>query len=387
MYTKLSDLYIYKSNLFLFLIPMFIILGVSEKYYPGIIQIQKSLVIIICFITILKSGIDISYINNFIAFTFISFLCYFSKDQVYGNYSSIEFIKAYLGFSIFYIFLITNFNSWLDSLLTSFVLLPFILLPISYVFSLLIGFSLFNEDGDRFGAGLLSAHFAFLMYFVLVLVIYDSLKKDDFKIFLYFGVLFLLLLSGSRGPFLAALFPSLLLLKFVNYKKIFRKLIVLLIPVFVVLFYFINMFLDRSSEITFESDGDSINLSGREYAWEYFLNQVNGVSLFGGGLGSITNITEGVTEYNLYVFTVPHNEFIRFYMELGLIGGVAFFINIIFILKTTIRFSSSITKKFYFLFLLGFFLLTLFDNSLSTLQSFLPLALLLKYIKKNEINK
>ena len=71
-------------------------------------------------------------------------------------------------------------------------------------------------------------------------------------------------------------------------------------------------------------------------------------------------------------------------MELGIIGCSLFFLNIILIMSKTYRISSSTTRKFLVTSFIGMFILTLFDNSLSTLQSSVPFALLLKYIHFNE---
>ena len=240
-----------------------------------------------------------------------------------------------------------------------------------------------TSGGNRYGAGISSAHFAFLTYFVILFLVYESLLKKRVYLFFIAVTLMMMLLSGSRGPLLAALLPIALLLPFLKLRDIQRKIILTSPLIIVVGSKLILSMVERSKMTTFDSDG-GLNLSGREYAWSYFLEKIEGLNLFGGKLGSITKVTEGVKEYNLYVFTVPHNEFIRFYMELGIIGCSLFFLNIIFIMSKTYRISSSTTRKFLVTSFIGMFILTLFDNSLSTLQSSVPFALLLKYIHFNE---
>uniref|UniRef100_UPI00404B5DC9 O-antigen ligase family protein n=2 Tax=Pseudomonadati TaxID=3379134 RepID=UPI00404B5DC9 len=347
---------------------------------PGI---QKAFVLIVSLIFILYKGIDRVFFPNLTVFLFVALFCYVLKDQVYSDYKAITFIKAFLGLLPFYIILIIRFNQNVYSILTSLVFLPFLIILLSFVFSYIIGFPLINETQGRYGAGLNSAHLAFLMYFVIVLLIYESIISKSIKLEFILISLFVLLLTGSRGPLIAVFLPMILLFYIPKTQFLIKRSLLYFLPIIMVLIYFISKIIDRSNQITINNDA-GFNLSGREIAWEFFLSQVDGISLFGGGLGSIVNLTKDVTEFNLFYFPVPHNEFIRFYMEIGLFGVVIFFINFIIILYKVYSVSSDITKRFLFMFYLGFIMLTFFDNTFSTLQSVIPLALILKYIHYNE---
>ncbi|WP_367990328.1 O-antigen ligase family protein [Vibrio sp. NTOU-M3] len=373
----------YKINILLSLIFLFITLGLSSKSIPNILVVQKVTLLGGSLFLIAILGLDRKFFSNFFLFTVVSFLCFLLADQHYLHLSFITFIKAYMGMVAFYTVLMIDFGKYIRSVSTSLVILPFLMVPMSLLMSKVMGFSPFSDEGTRFGAGIASAHFAFLMYYVIVLLVYHSIKENRFNIYLYGACLLMMLISGSRGPLLAALFPSLLLLRFLKLPSIKQK-ILLLSPILAFIIYKFIIFLIARTELETFDSGGGVNLSGREYAWEYFLSKVNGINLFGGGLGSITSITKGVLEYNLYVFVVPHNEFIRFYMELGLIGCTIFFINIAMIFKVVYKSVERRLRSFILLTFLGILLLTVFDNTFSTLQSFIPMAIIIKYILTNE---
>ncbi len=379
---NINSLIKYRTNVFFSIIILFLILGISARYTHGAHNIQKILALIIPIFMVIKFGLESGYIKHFIIYLTTVFLCYIFSDQNYVDISPLTFLRAVLGFGILYVIMLVKNGTYLRSLTTGLVLLPLFMVLISSTCHFLFNISV-TSGGNRYGAGISSAHFAFLTYFVILFLAYESLLKKRIYLFFIAVTLIMMLLSGSRGPLLAALLPIALLLPFLKLRDIQRKIILTSPLIIIVGSKLILSMVERSKMTTFDSDG-GLNLSGREYAWSYFLEKIEGLNLFGGKLGSITKVTEGVKEYNLYVFTVPHNEFIRFYMELGIIGCLLFFLNIILIMSKTYRISSSTTRKFLVTSFIGMFILTLFDNSLSTLQSSVPFALLLKYIHFNE---
>ncbi|MGF1753166.1 O-antigen ligase family protein [Vibrio makurazakiensis] len=382
--SSIKELKQYKVNVIIGVVFLFFVLGISSRYIPNAHLVQKSVLLFTCIALIINLGFDNKYRANFFVYIGISVFCYLLSDQNYGSVKLSVFIKALVGFSLLYVILMVDFGPRIRSLSTAFVLLPIFMVIFSLMANLVFNVPISSSNG-RFGAGLSSAHFAFLMYFVVVFLVYESYSSNRLNLFLLSFSFILLLLSGSRGPLIAALIPMVLLLKFVRYKSIATKLIIMSPLAMLVIAKFVMSIIERTKLSTFEGGG-GINLSGREFAWEYFLNQIQGSNFFGGTLGAITQITEGVKEFNLYLFTVPHNEFIRFYIELGIVGVVVFFTNIFSVYLKTYKLSSYRTRRFLRYMFFGFFILTVFDNSLSTLQSFVPLALLLKYINFRESN-
>ncbi len=379
---NLKDLSKYKVNIGLALSVLFICLGISSRVVPSAYLIQKIITLAACIALIALLGPDKRFAKNLYFYLITAFGCYFLADQYYVGLSFPNFLKAVIGGGLFFLILVVDFKSYIKSISTAYLILPFLMVPISFVLSKVLGFNT-NIGDDRFGAGIASAHYAFLGYFAVILACYHSLNRDRFSFLLYGGCLVLLLASGSRGPLIAALVPSLLLVKFLKRPAVRQKLWFLLPIIVVVLVKFISMMIARTEMETFNAEG-SINLSGRDVAWEYFLKQVHGLNLFGAGLGSTSDITKGVKDFNLYLFVAPHNEFIRFFMELGYIGATLFFLNVFLIFRFVYKNSTKQTKKFLVLAFIGFMVITIFDNTFSTIQSYLPLALILKFILTTE---
>ena len=378
---NVKDFRKYKVNIGIALLMLFLCMGFSSRLIPSAFLVQKIIVLGSCVALLGLLGPDRRFVKNFYFYIVIVFTCYLLSDQYYVGLSFSDFIKAVIGGSLFFLILTVDFKNYIKSVSTAYILLPMVMVPISLVLSKLLGFGLGHPG--RFGGGIASAHYAFLTYYAVVLACYHCLNKDRFSFLLYGGCLLLLLLSGSRGPLIAALLPSLMLVKFLK-RPAFRQKLWFFMPIIVlVLIKFVSAMIARTEMETFNAEG-SFNLSGRDVAWEYFLAQVHGLNLFGGGLGSTTDITKGVEEFNLYLFVAPHNEFIRVFLELGYIGCTLFFLNIWIIFRLVFKNSTKETRWFLFLAFLGFMVVTIFDNTFSTIQSYVPLALLLKFILTTE---
>ncbi len=378
---NVKDFKKYKVNICLALVVLFLALGISSRMIPNAYLIQKAIVLSVSVALIALLGPDKRFVKNFYFYLITVFGCYVLKDQSYIGANFSEFIMSVLGGALFFLILMVDYRNYIKSIETASIILPFIMIPISFSIGKVLGFGI--GGGGRFGAGIASAHYAFLTYYTVVLACYYTLHRDRFSFVLYGGCLLLLLLSGSRGPLIAALIPSLTLIKFFKRPAVRQKLWFLLPIIIAVIAKFVASMIARTEMETFNAEG-SINLSGRDVAWTYFLEQVHGLNLFGGGLGSTSHITEGVREMNLYLFVAPHNEFIRVFMELGWIGCILFFLNIFLIFKYVFKKSTKQTQVFLFLAFLGFLIITGFDNTFSTIQSYLPLALLLKFILTTE---
>ncbi|WP_456295183.1 O-antigen ligase family protein [Vibrio sp. AK197] len=371
----------YKINIGLALLILFLCLGYSSRVIPMAFLIQKAIALGSCILLLAFLGPDKRFFKFLIFYVTIVVVCYLLRDQYYVGINTTTFIKAVLGVGLFYLVMSVNFGNYIYSVSTAYVLLPIIMVPISFVFAQVFGFTNF-QDG-RYGAGLASAHYAFLSYFAVLFMCYYSLDQKRFSLMLYGLCVLLLLLSGSRGPLIAVFIPSLLLVRFIKRPSVRQKILLLSPIILFVLVKFLMSMIARTEMETFNTEG-SFNLSGRDVAWEYFLAKVHGLNLFGGGLGSTPEITKGVREFNLYLFVAPHNEFIKFFMELGIIGCTLFFINIFLMFKIVFSQSRKEMRSFFILAFLGFMIITIFDNTFSTVQAYIPLALFLKYAVHNE---
>ncbi len=109
------------------------------------------------------------------------------------------------------------------------------------------------------------------------------------------------------------------------------------------------------------------------------LNKKRGAEIFGQGLGASLVANDG----SIYSgFIVPHNEYIRFYFDNGIVGLILMFGSLMFVL---INFGVRLPKKvriYYFSFILGFYIVFVcrqypFHNSIYS--SFLFLSVCCKF--------
>jgi teichuronic acid biosynthesis protein TuaE len=227
-----------------------------------------------------------------------------------------------------------------------------------------------------------------ICYYSLAFLTYDSIKYKKIRFYTISSVILILLASGTRGPliasfvFLVILFPFLYKKSFLKYARYF------IIPFVVIAVFFINNIIQRS-EVHNSVVDESYNFSGRSVAWEYFINAAPDFNLFGAGLGAVTRVTTYVNEFNLNAFITPHNEYIRFWFDLGWVGSICLFFILAFIVLSIFSYVDKKYKIFCFLFLVSFLIYSFVDNTLSTYQSTVMLAVLFKvmYFDSNRFSK
>jgi len=76
-------------------------------------------------------------------------------------------------------------------------------------------------------------------------------------------------------------------------------------------------------------------------------------------------------------FVVPHNEYIRFYYDGGLLGAACLFIALAVTFGMVYRKVETAVRSYYAMFLLGFIIYTFTDNTLSTVQFIVPFCVYL----------
>jgi teichuronic acid biosynthesis protein TuaE len=226
------------------------------------------------------------------------------------------------------------------------------------------------------------AHLAFLG-FIAFLVSFVELKRNPQKMTFHYTMLainfLILLLTGTRGPLVAAA-PMMLLYVFDLIKQYTKGKIVLIIPLFgfvTVLSAAIYLQLDNFMKRSFGRQTDTvIDTSGRAEAWAFFLDGVKDSSWMGRGLGSVLVANDG----SIYSgFVVPHNEYIRFYYDTGWIGASCLFLalGITFsLLYKRLPTGSGVTGCFA-MFIAGFMIYSFTDNTLSTVQFIVPFCVYL----------
>jgi len=230
----------------------------------------------------------------------------------------------------------------------------------------------------RLLGGLTPAHLGFLAFYGVVAC---SIRIADYNrgVILLAANLLICLLTFSRVASTLSVVTVLLLIfiysKRKSVKALNRVLATLVsVPAIVVLSVLVAIaLLDR----TVDSDG-LIDTSGRLVAWEYFVDAGLRRPWFGYGSGASLTLTEDTASY---FFSVPHNEFIHYFYDVGLLGASAIFSSLIYLFWRTIASAKVASKPILKLLAVQIFVYCLTDNVMSTIQSTLPLALIFWYFQ------
>lgn len=227
------------------------------------------------------------------------------------------------------------------------------------------------------------AHLAFLAFIGFIVCLIEIKRSPHRLISSYIMMsvnLLILLLTGTRGPLIAAL--AIILVFVYDLCKQFLKgkttLFLPLVGFIVILISSVYLQMDNIKKRSFERETESVvDLSGRSEAWTFFIDGVKDSPWFGRGLGSVLVGNDG----SLYEgFVVPHNEYIRFYFDGGIVGVTLVFASLLFVFAALFRRITPGIKSLYFAFILGVLIYSISDNTLSTVQFILPFCVYLNAI-------
>jgi len=112
--------------------------------------------------------------------------------------------------------------------------------------------------------------------------------------------------------------------------------------------------------------------SGRSEAWKEFYAIAKQSPLFGHGLGS-----GPITKIHQQGFLAQHNEYLRFYLENGYVGGILILLSIIIVVTRAVRLAPRRIRIDLTLAVLAIAVLSATDNTLTSVNLTLPLGLLL----------
>lgn len=227
------------------------------------------------------------------------------------------------------------------------------------------------------------AHLAFLAFIGFSVSVIEVKRNPQRMIFYYvmMAVNFLImLLTGTRGAIIAAL-AIVLVFAFDLIKQFLKGKTALFLPLvgfIAILVVSVYLQVDNIKKRSFERETESvIDLSGRSEAWTFFMDGVKDSPWFGRGLGAVLVGNDG----SLYEgFVVPHNEYIRFYFDGGIVGVTLVFAALLFVFITLYRRLTPGIKLFYVAFILGTLIYSISDNTLSTVQFILPFCVYLNAI-------
>lgn len=218
----------------------------------------------------------------------------------------------------------------------------------------------------------ISAHLAMMCVLAIYLLCRRLLLEYQPKLYLALLVnLAILLATGTRGAIIAVVLPLLVFLfqkLFSKGKKGFYLYVFVLLGIMTALGGFANVML-RNSEPAGASAG-GVNLSGRDVAWAFFYDKFLTSPLWGLGLGSVTQLSQGIEEDNLQSFVVPHNEYLRFLVDVGVTGASVFFVALLFRHFAVAKRAKRGERIWVCSCILSFLTYSFFDNTISTMLFF-----------------
>jgi teichuronic acid biosynthesis protein TuaE len=116
----------------------------------------------------------------------------------------------------------------------------------------------------------------------------------------------------------------------------------------------------------------SDSTSGRSEAWQEYWDIAQESPLFGHGLGS-----GPITKIQQQGFTAQHNEFLRFFLEGGYVGGGLVLFTIVVAVALAIRAAPQRIRLDLVSAMLGFVILSITDNTLTAIMMTVPIGLTL----------
>lgn len=343
-----------------------------------ILSLYKLAILALLVPCILVYGISLKFVYPVLAMCALLIITFFFSDWLPTLTASVA-VKSFIGLSLPFFFLLINWSrETAEKQMRIICLLPAVSVLAGLILQLLHVHSLLDIEftgAIRLQGANIPPHLAMLA-FLGTAIPFVELKRSGAKPKFLYSVLVvnfgILIATGTRGPILALIFIALLyfgdMLR--EYMKGKAKLIIpiglsVLVIVCAALLQWNNL-----KKRSFERSTDTgIDLSGRGEAWTYFLGKVEGHDLAGRGLGAVTVANDG----SLFAgFVVPHNEYIRFYVDTGLIGCGLLFLSLFVVFRKIYKVLPKAVKPYYLGLLLAFLIYSFSDNTLSTVQFVIP---------------
>lgn len=347
---------------------------------PGAGLVQKAFLLITALGLIFIFGAKKTGLTPLISFSLISVFS-FAASALSGSEPNLSlFATSFAGMSIgLFIYAAKIPIRYAIDIYRSITLLPYTALIIATLLYPVTSKSIWANEytGAIRLAGLLPpAHLAMLCVASLMIqsiaISYGRLNKP------LLATTFLILLgTGTRGAFIAGAICMLPHIKLPKSRGALIASAALISGSIPFIYAGLSNLANRS--IT-SSSTEELNMSGRSAAWTFFLEKVEINPFFGQGLGAVTNLTKDETYSNLSFFVVPHNEYIRFLVDFGIVGTAAVIIGLIlwfFRINSKLQPNQKKTLRAIF-FSLAIY--SFIDNTFSTPQFTVLFLLILKYL-------
>lgn len=201
----------------------------------------------------------------------------------------------------------------------------------------------------------------------------NNIEKYRYLAYINFFIIFLTLTRGGILAGAIAILPDVLkwIKEMFKYKKKFFITIVIILISIAPVMYVGKLLIERSFV-----DGE-FSTSGRTEAWEYILNLIRN-KVYGNGFGYLKTLTDSA----LRSFTAAHNEYVRIYLETGILGLITHAILLIVNFKSIIN-NTKIKKTSMIFFILAFFAYSFTDNTLTNFRFWIPYVFVMSLISEN----
>ncbi|MFP4458761.1 MAG: O-antigen ligase family protein [Candidatus Zixiibacteriota bacterium] len=220
------------------------------------------------------------------------------------------------------------------------------------------------------------------------------IKKVLLLVVIFFAMFFILL-SASRGPFLAMLLTVLFYLVFLSDLKITVKILIVLVFLGIIAFVINSGFGFMVQRFTTIQGGNEVSSTARFYIWYETLKHLLDKPILGYGTGGFTTLM--TTSFKAWDIVYPHNIFLEFMIEHGIVGLSLLlilltygFITSLWLLKAPIKNSTLIVGKFAMLLTLYGLISAQVSSTIGGLRPFwIGFALLfsVKQIAQDEIKE
>jgi O-antigen ligase len=321
-----------------------------------------------------------SYPALAIGFLFVE--SYFLSDLP-SKVSPLDPFKAFLGVVVPFLLLMLNFPRGVNQqIIRVLAWLPLFSLGGGYLLQQVGILSIFNLEISgvtRLQGANIAAHLAMLC-FISICVCLIQIRQGK-QVVLYYLLtlthLVILVQTGTRGP-LIALIPIILVYLFDQLRGFIKGRVSALIPLF--LFITAVAYMVFAQWDNYEMRQESKGLSGRDVAWNYFIGKANEYPIFGRGLGSTLVANDGSIFSG---FVVPHNEYIRFYYDGGLVGAILLFLSLLLVFRAVYQKLGGMLRLYFVGMIVGFLTYSFFDNTLSTIHLIAPFCVYLNTLYTN----
>ena len=362
-----------------------ILFSVSESHFQlqNLIVAQKATLLVLAIASLLAFKIskrDSAPLLFFVSTTSIALLISIASGE---SPDTLLFFTSLTSMSTGLIFYSSNLPRKLISRIANVI----IALPIISVFASIALFPISGKapwsieytGAYRLTGYLPPAHLAMLCVAAIMICSFKMSEGTQKMGYLTLGTLLLILLAtGTRGALIAGITAAIPQIKIPRTLNSLLITFILTIPIGLVGGKALDNILSRNTQ---QTDYEQINLSGRSTAWAFFLEKSGDAFYFGKGLGAVTKVTKDETQHNLHFFVTPHNEYLRFLYDIGLVGLLLLITgSVIFYLKIKNKLPEN-EKNAFLAIALSFAIYSGIDNTFGTPQFLIPFFLILKYAR------